>query len=78
MACDPNTLMEAAKCFERCFTGDMYPAAEIVLLCAILDGTTPSCDPAALAIQASCIRNCIPLGMMPAVKLYLLCQIANL
>lgn len=78
MACDPNTLMEQAKCFECNLTGDLFPAVEIVLLCAIRDGTTSSCDPQTLVSQASCIRSCIPLGMMPAVKLALLCQIANL
>lgn len=78
MACDPNTLMEQAKCFECNLTGDLFPAVEIVLLCAIRDGETLSCDPATLVAQASCIRTCIPLGMMPAVKLALLCDIANL
>lgn len=78
MACDPNTLLDAAKCFECNLTGDLYAAAEIVLLCAIRDRTTQSCDPQTLAAQASCIRGCIPLGMMPAVKLSILCQIANL
>lgn len=80
MACDPNTLMDAAKCFECTLSGqgDLYPAVEIVLLCAIRDRTPLSCDPQTLVAQASCIRTCIPLGMMQAVKLSLLCQIANL
>lgn len=77
MACDTNALLAAAKCFECNFSGDMYAAAEIVLLCAIRDGTTLSCDPQTLAAQASCIRGCIPLGMMGAVKLSLLCDIAT-
>lgn len=58
-------------------TGDLFPAVEIVLLCAIRDGTALSCDPQALVAQASCIRSCIPQGMMSAVKLSLLCQIAG-
>jgi hypothetical protein len=78
MACDPNTLLEAAKCFDCTLTGDLFLAVEIVLLCAIRDGTTLSCDPQTLVAQASCIRSCIPVGMMPAVKLAILCEIANL
>ena len=78
MACDPNTLIAAAKCFECNISGLMYDAVEIVLLCAIRDGTASSCDPQTLVTQASCIIGCIPPGMMPAVKLSLLCEIANL
>jgi hypothetical protein len=78
MACDPNTLLEQAKCLDCSLTGALLPAVEIVLLCAIRDGTTLSCDPQALASQANCIRACIPLGMMPAVRLAILCQIANI
>ena len=75
MACDPNTLLEQAKCYQCLLTGDLFPAVEIVLLCAWRDGDTISCDPQALVSQASCIRSCIPLGMMPAVKTALLCDI---
>jgi len=77
MACDPNTLLEQAKCFQCFMSGDLFPAAEIVLLCAIRDGTALTCDPQTLAAQASCIRGCIPPGMMSAVKLALLCEIAG-
>jgi len=58
-------------------TGDLFPAAEIVFLCALRDGVLASCDPQTLIAQANCIRNCIPLGMMGAVKLSILCDIAN-
>jgi len=78
MACDTNTLLEQAKCFQCVMTGDLFPAVEIVLLCAIRDGTALTCDPQALVTQASCIRGCIPPGMMSAVKLALLCEIAGL
>jgi len=77
MACDPNTLLEQAKCYQCTLSGDLYPALEIVLLCAIRDGTALACDPQTLVSQASCIRNCIPIGMMSAVKLSLLCNILN-
>ena len=75
MACDPNTLLEQAKCYQCLLTGDLFPAVEIVLLCAWRDGDAISCDPQALVAQASCIRSCIPLGMMAAVKTALLCDI---
>jgi hypothetical protein len=78
MACDPNTLLEQAKCFQCVMVGDLFPSVEIVLLCALRDGTPLPCDPQTLVAQASCIRACIPPGMMSAVKLSLLCQIANL
>ena len=71
MACDPNTLIEQAKCYECALTGDMYLAVEIILLCAIRDGTPLTCSPQALVSLASCIR-CIPIGMMQAVKTSLL------
>jgi hypothetical protein len=77
MACDPNTLLEQAKCYQCALTGDLFPAVEIVLLCAWRDGGTLSCDPQSLVAQASCIRSCIPLGMMPAVKTAILCDIAS-
>ena len=77
MACDPNTLLEQAKCFQCTLTGDLFQAVEIVLLCALRDGTTLACDPQTLVTQANCIRSCIPPGMMSAVKLSLLCDILN-
>lgn len=77
MACDPAVLLEQAKCFQCTLVGDLFPAVEIVLLCAWRDGTLPSCDPQTLVAQASCIRACIPPGMMSAVKLSILCQIVN-
>lgn len=77
MACDPNTLLDQAKCYQCLLTGDLFPAVEIVLLCAWRDGTILSCDPQILVAQASCIRSCIPLGMMAAVKTAILCDIAS-
>lgn len=77
MACDINTLLAQAKCYQCVMVGDLYPAVEIVLLCAMRDGTELPCDPQTLVAQASCIRGCIPPGMMAAVKLALLCDIAT-
>lgn len=77
MACDPNTLLEQAKCYQCLLTGDLFPAVEIVLLCAWRDGRVLTCDPQTLVSEASCIRSCIPSGMMAAVKTSLLCDIAT-
>jgi hypothetical protein len=78
MACDPNTLLAQAKCYDCNLSPGMYAAMEIVLLCAIRDGTTLACDPQTLLTQANCILTCIPPGMMGAVKVALLCDIAAL
>lgn len=75
MACDPNTLLAEATCFNCNISGAMFDAVEIVLLCAINDGDAMACDPQTLITQASCLLTCIPPGMMPAIKLSLLCQI---
>lgn len=70
--------MAQAKCYDCMYQPGMAAAVEIVLLCAIRDGTAISCDPQALIAQANCIMRCIPIGMLPAVKIALLCQIAGL
>jgi hypothetical protein len=75
MACDPNTLLEQARCYECALSGTLIDAVEIVLLCAIRDGDTMACDPQSLLAEASCILCAIPPGAMGAVKLSLLCQI---
>jgi len=77
MPCDPNTLLAQATCYRCLLIGDLFPAVEIVLLCAWRDGEAISCDPQALVAQASCIRSCIPPGMMAAVKTAILCDIAS-
>lgn len=80
MACDPNQLLEDAKCFQCKYDGlgALYAAVEIRLLCAIRDmETNLSCEPDVLANEARCILHCIPPGAMEAVKLRLLCQILD-
>lgn len=37
MPCDPNTLIEQAKCLNACIPPQMLPAVEVSLLCQILD-----------------------------------------
>jgi len=77
MACDTSILIEQAKCYDCNMSGLMFSAVEIVLLCAIRDGTLLACDSQTLITQASCILGCIPPNMMPAVKIAILCQILN-
>ena len=76
MSCDLDQLLARAKCLQCTLTGDLFSAAEIVMLCAWRDGVAVPCDPQTLVAQATCIRNCIPLGMMGAVKTSILCDIA--
>ncbi len=78
MACDPNELLEDAKCYLSCFTGEMYEAAMIYLLCKIRDSETVECDPAVIASDPdfTCIMTCIPRGARAAVIVSLLCDIA--
>lgn len=40
MACDPNTLLEQAKCFITCIPPGMYSAANMALLCQIAENTS--------------------------------------
>ena len=77
MPCDTALLLAQSSCYQCNYSGLMFDAVEIVLLCAIRDGETISCDPQALITQASCILGCIPAGMMGAVKLAILCDIVN-
>ena len=77
MACDPQTLVNNARCFQCYGQGEMFDAMEVVLLCAIIDGdTSMACDPQTLLDQASCLLCTIPPGMFPAIRVSLLCQIA--
>jgi len=77
MACDPQTLLNDARCFQCYGSGVMFDAMEVVLLCAILDGdTSMACDPQSLLSQANCLLCTIPPGAFAAVRVSLLCQIA--
>jgi hypothetical protein len=75
MACDPATLISQSSCFDCLVSTGLAPYVEIVLLCAIRDGTVISTDPQALITQASCLLGCIPPGALAAVKLAILCDI---
>lgn len=79
MACDPQTLLTNAECFQCYGYGSMLDAMEVVLLCAIRDGNTSmACDPQSLLSEANCLiceLGPIP-GAFQAVRISLLCQIA--
>lgn len=78
MSCDAQALADSINCLQATIWPQLGEAVEIVLLCAILDGTPmSSCDPQYLIEQAKCIYATIPPGAMQAVKLSLLCQIAG-
>ncbi len=77
MACDPQTLINGARCFECYGMGRMFDAMEVVLLCAIVDGdTSMACNPQTLISQANCLLCTVPDGMWEAIKVSLLCQVA--
>lgn len=46
MACDPNTLLEQAKCITTCIPAGMMPAVNTALLCQIVDGGGGGTGPA--------------------------------
>ncbi len=75
MSCDPNQLLELIDCFETKVWGSLANAVEVVLLCAIRDGTPLACDPQTLIDQANCLLTTIPPGAYQPIKLALLCQI---
>lgn len=41
VSCDPDDLIENARCFNRCLTGTMEEAVQIYLLCTWANGGTP-------------------------------------
>lgn len=69
--CDPNTLVQAASCFD-CIPANMQPAVQTYLLLQI---SGLSLTPAQLLTAAKCMV-CLD-GSQEAAQNYLLCQIAN-
>jgi hypothetical protein len=69
--CDPNALLDAAKCF-RCIPDGMQAPVQTFLLAVIAGGST---DPEVLMQQAACFR-CAD-GMHQEIQTMLLCQITN-
>lgn len=72
ISCEPNDLLEAAKCF-GCIPAGTQAEVQTYLLAVIAGG---SLDPNTLMQQAACFR-CVPKGMLPEVMAYLLCAIVN-
>ncbi len=78
MACDPDALLESAKCYLCTVPRGLAPYAEIALLCAVRDGDTSVCaDVQAVIAAAVCLECKIPLGMTPYVRLAILCDIIS-
>jgi hypothetical protein len=73
VSCDPNDLIEEAKCF-RCISGEANAWVMIYLLRNIAD--LEDMTPEELVKAAKCFE-CIPPGASQAVMVYLLCQILN-
>ena len=71
VSCDPNELLNAARCFLSCLNADERSAIQTYLL-AIRAGVDP--DPEALANAARCFQSCLNEGQMKAIQVYLSCQ----
>lgn len=72
MACDPATLVDAAKCIE-CGIPQGMQLPVLIYLAAQIAGT--STDPAILIENAKCIECGIPQGMQLAVLISILCKL---
>ena len=72
ISCNPNDLLEGAKCM-KCIPSGAQNEVIIYLLNQML--TTPKTTQQLLD-GANCYK-CIPSGMQQEVQTYLLCQIAN-
>lgn len=74
ISCDPNELMQAAACFNKCIPQGAQGGVDIYLLQQLAGNTM---TPDQLLEQAKCLNKCIPPGEAPGVIIYLLCQILN-
>lgn len=79
MACDPQALLDAAKCDFCNLLGMELRAAKLVLLCAIANGTPMACDPQSLLNAANCYLCKFPGDgiVYDAAELVLLCAIRD-
>lgn len=71
---DPNDLMQAAACFDKCIPPGMQRSVQTYLLAVIAGG---SLDPNTLMQQADCFDKCIPKGMLEPIMAMLICNIVN-
>lgn len=74
-SCNPNDLLDAAKCF-ICLSPTQAQVIRIRLLCAIINGEVIACDPASLMAAANCML-CLTPGQLQAIEISLLCQLAT-
>lgn len=72
ISCEPNDLLEAAKCF-KCIPVGEQMAVQIYLLQQIAENTMTVDE---LLAAAKCFK-CIPQGAQAEIRNYLLCQIVN-
>jgi hypothetical protein len=72
MACDTQTLLAIANCF-NCVPPGQWQLLRIALLCRISQGVTLACDPQTLLSEAAAFN--IPGGQMQLLELALLCRI---
>jgi hypothetical protein len=76
MACNPQDLLDAARCFV-CLSPTQAQVIRIRLLCAIATSTPmAACDPNTLLEAANCLM-CLSPGQLQAIEISLLCQIAS-
>jgi len=73
MACDYQSILAAAKCFE-CIPPGAQQGIQTYLLSQISGAST---NPTALMNAARCIASCIPPGMLNEVKTRLLCEVVD-
>ncbi len=79
MACDPDALLDQAKCHLCLIPPGMMETVEVVLLCAIRDGNIIGCEPQELIDQSFCLwckLGPIP-GAIGALKVSILCDLVN-
>ena len=73
--CDPSSLANEARCFDRCIPPGMQPAVETYLLASIAGVGTDAASIRQLVNDARCFARCG--AGTNGVKTYLLCQIAD-
>lgn len=75
--CTPEALAEAATCY-NCMSPQQMRAAQILMLCNFINGTTMTCTPNALASAAlSAGFDRMPPQQQEAIITLLLCTIVN-
>jgi len=71
VACDVQSLMNTANCFQCLSVGEIA-MVRVALLCRILNGVTGPCDVQTLLSEANALN--IPSGQLQLVEVAILCQ----